>query len=386
MAPAQPKPVESLTSNPEEPADVDHDDAFSAGGEAVSRLRIGISFSLSVLLASMLMNSTAANADAANRVRLAVLGDSDSQSYQDDNWFPPGSGERGGAFHRSTLQWTEILIKLRSARIDMGPWGEWGQRRSVARVLDWLGLSSRSPVKQDYQYNMAASGAVCDDLVSGVNRQAPRLADLISQEPDRWRAAIVIIRMSGNDINTHRMLELMAKDPTAAVVQERSANCVNRIQEAIRVLRAVQPKLRFVIASPMCDNDDPYNAALWRSAGEQANLAQGFSYLRNALRDMAARDPSLRYIDDSRWFQSRWGSRDASGKPDYRAVRIADVLEVTNTAGDDPHNAILKDDHAGLAYNALYAQFLVDELNSAWKLAVPPISEAELATFIKSLL
>ena len=356
------------------------------GGKLVSRFRMGVFLTLSLSLASMIMNPTSANADAANRVRLAVLGDSDSQSYQDDNWFPPGSGERGGAFHRSTLQWTEILVKLRSARIDMGPWGEWGQRRSVARVLDWVGLSSRSPAKEDYQYNMAVSGAVCDDLVWGVTRQAPRLADLISQAPAEWRAAIIVIRMGGNDINTHHMLELMAKDPTAPTIKERSSNCVNRIQETIRLLRAVQPTLRFVIASPMSDNDDPFNAALWRSAREQANLAQGFSYLQNALRDMAAHDSALHYIDDSRWFQGRWGTRDASGKPDYKSVRIGDVLEVTNTAGDDPHNAILKDDHAGLAFNALYAQFLVDELNSTWKLNVPPISEAELSTFIKALL
>jgi lysophospholipase L1-like esterase len=332
------------------------------------------------------MTSIPANAAAANRIRLAVLGDSDSQSYQDDYSFPPGSTARGGAFHRSTLQWTEILVRLRSARVDMGPWGEWGQRRSFARVLDWLGLPSRSPIKQDYSYNVAVSGAVCDDLVSGVYRQAPRLADLMAQEPDPWRTGIVVIRMGGNDIGNHHMLELMAQDPNAPAVKDRSANCVNRIQEAIHLLRAVQPKLRFVIVSPMSDTDDPNNKALWNSAREQANLELGFSYLQNALRDMAARDSAFHFIDDVQWFRSRWGGRDASGKPDYKTVRIGDVLAVTNTTGDDPRNSTLNDDHAGLAFNALYAQFLVDELNSAWKLDVPPISEAELSGFIKPLI
>jgi hypothetical protein len=192
--------------------------------------------------------------------------------------------------------------------------------------------------------------------------------------------------MGGNDIGNLPMLKLMANDPTAPAVKERSANCVERIQETIHLLRAVQPSLRFVIASPTSDNDDPHNFALWRSAREQANLAQGFSYLQNALRAMAAPDAAFHYIDDAQWLRNRWGARDASGKPDYKTVRIGDALEVTNTAGDDPRNAILDDDHAGLAFNALYAQFLVDELNSAWKLDLPPISEGELSKFLKTVL
>jgi hypothetical protein len=352
----------------------------------VNRLRGARVLSLATLLTSMIMMSISANASDANQIRLGVLGDSGSHSYQDQYSFPPGTMWRGGAFRRSTLQWTEVLVRLRSARIDMGPWGEWGQRKPIAMALDWLGLSSRSPKKQDYLYNMAASGAVCDDLVSGVFRQAPRLADLMAQEPQAWQTGIVIIRMGINDIGNFPTLKLIANDPASSGVQERSKNCVNRIQETIRLLRAIQPKLRFVIVSPLCDTDDPNNKALWNSAREQANLALGFSYLSNSMRQMAAGDPSLHFIDDNLWFRSRWGGRDATGKPDYKTVRIGDALKATNTVGDDPRNAILMDDHAGLAWNALYAQALVDELNSAWKLDLAPISEAELSQFISSLL
>src|SRR5690349_12364250 len=53
-------------------------------------------------------------------IPIAVLGDSNSQSYHDDTWFPPH--ERGGPLRASTFQWTEVLARLRGSELDMGPW------------------------------------------------------------------------------------------------------------------------------------------------------------------------------------------------------------------------------------------------------------------------
>ena len=58
-------------------------------------------------------------ADAA-AVALAVIGDSDSHSYQDIYTFPSASPMRGGAFRQGSLQWTEVLDRLRHARVVVG--------------------------------------------------------------------------------------------------------------------------------------------------------------------------------------------------------------------------------------------------------------------------
>src|SRR3990167_6782019 len=100
-----------------------------------------------------------------NAVGFGVLGDSDSHAYHDDLNFGANKAARGGALRQRTWQWTEILAHLRSDQLDPGPWGTWGTRfRRLSIVRDALGLDGRFPAKQDYLYNQAYSGAVCDNL------------------------------------------------------------------------------------------------------------------------------------------------------------------------------------------------------------------------------
>jgi hypothetical protein len=58
---------------------------------------------------------------------------------------------------------------------------------------------------------------------------------------------------------------------------------------------------------------------------------------------------------------------------------------VTNSNGDEPHNALLADDHAGLVFNALWAQSLVARLREAFALPLTPIGDDELARFVLPL-
>ena len=80
-------------------------------------------------------------------------GDSNSQSYQDYNWFPTSS-ERGGPCAR-TFQWTECW-RAGGMKLDLGPWVRWGRPGVAARAREWLGLE-RWPgsLQDDYLYNFA---------------------------------------------------------------------------------------------------------------------------------------------------------------------------------------------------------------------------------------
>src|SRR3954468_5096731 len=60
---------------------------------------------------------------------VAVLGDSDSHSYQDRISFRRGNGERGAEYREITLQWTEVLARLHGDALDFGAWGTYGTRR-----------------------------------------------------------------------------------------------------------------------------------------------------------------------------------------------------------------------------------------------------------------
>lgn len=314
---------------------------------------------------------------ATGTTPLAVIGDSDSHSYHDRITFPPGSDKRGGDYRETTLQWTEVLARLRGQQLDPGEWGVHGTRGTVARARRWLGLEGRSPPKEDYRYNFALSGSECSDLLQGYAQQTRALLSLMDQQPAYWRNGVVVIRIGVNSFGDAADLEQMAHDPMAAQAQRKIASCVRDIQQTVEALHSRHPGVRIVLVG-ILDNSDwvPY-LGRWRDPAMLANIGRGLDVFDHALQDMARADPRIAFFDDRAWFADHWGARDAQGNPAYHDLAVGD-LDVRNTAGDEPGNAVLADGHAGTAWNAEWARSLVELLNSRFHLDIAPISEAEV--------
>ncbi|MGH8061817.1 MAG: GDSL-type esterase/lipase family protein [Pseudoxanthomonas sp.] len=314
-------------------------------------------------------------------IPLAVIGDSDSHSYQDRISFPPGGDKRGGAHHEATLQWTEVLARLRGQRLDPGEWGAHGTRGTVARARRWLGLEGRSPPKEDYRYNFALSGSECSDLLEGYAQQAKALVSLMDQQPAYWRNGVVVIRIGVNTFGDAAELEQMAHDPMAIQAQRKIASCVHDIRQSVDALHARHPGVRIVLVG-IFDNSNwvPY-LDRWRNPIMLANIGRGLDMFDHALQGMAREDPRIAFFDDRAWFADHWGGRDARGSAAYHELVVGD-LHVRNTAGDEPHNAVLADGHAGTAWNAEWARSLVELLNSRFHLGIAPITEAEVIAMV----
>jgi hypothetical protein len=320
----------------------------------------------------------------AAAIPLAVLGDSNSHSYQDYAWFPADSSERGGALRARTFQWTEVLARLRGRELDLGPWVTWGRPGVVARAREWLGLrGGRAPKKEDYLYNFANSGAACKNLNGGRFRQAPRLVELMNEEPRRWERGVVVIAIGLN--NWGGLMDLQARDPAAPELRAVAAYCAGEIGNAIALIHASHPSTRILLAGVTNEADDPANLERWQSAPETTNIKIAVDGFNDAIRHLAAGNPRVAFFDNLAWFENLWGSRSPDGKPIYKTVAIGSTLRVTNTAGDDPHNAVLGDLHGGLAWNALWTQALVARLRDAFGLPLTPISDEELAGFVLPL-
>ena len=320
----------------------------------------------------------------AGAIALAVMGDSDSHSYHDRQAFPPDSDARGGSLRARTFNWVEILARLRANEVDPGPWLTWGSRGPVSSVRRMLGLPvGRIPMKEDYLYNFANSGAVCDDLTAGPFRQAPWLAALMDKEPGRWTHGVVVIRIGIND--WQHMLGLQAQNPHAPQIDETIAHCTSRISEAMTLLRRHEAGLRFLVVGLPNEIDDPGQFENFRSAAEIANIDQALDRFNHALRALAEATPGAAYFDMDAWFRQLWGARSADGLPTYRTVTVGGSFEVANTAGDEPHNALLGDHHAGLVWNALWTQAFVQRLRDAFGLPLTPIGDQELWRYLQPL-
>jgi len=121
----------------------------------------------------------------------------------------------------------------------------------------------------------------------------------------------------------------------------------------------------------------------WQSAKEIANIDAGMNLFANGMRKLAATNRHVAFLDDRAWFSSLWGTRDDRGRPLYKTVHLSPGWAITNTSGDDPHNAVLSDGHAGVVWNTLWAQHLVTFLNAAFGLHIKPITDAEVIDFLQ---
>jgi hypothetical protein len=318
----------------------------------------------------------------AGVVPIAVIGDSGSHSYQDHISFPADSRERGGRLRARTFQWTEVLQQLRSKEIDLGPWVTWGRPGLVALGREWIGLQGgRSPEKEDFLYNFANSGASCKNIM-GTNwgqryRQVPRLVALMNQEPELWRRGVVVIAIGSNDWSA--LLDLQARDPTAPKLSEVIRFCKDQITAAIDLIHASHPSTRVLIVGVGNEADDPMNADRFRGAAATENLKIALDRMNGELRQITQAEPKrIAFLDYNAWFVAHWGERGPNGEPDYKTVILGPTIRITNTAGDEPSNALLGDHHAGLLFNALWAQTLVQRLRDAFGLPLTPIGDDEI--------
>jgi hypothetical protein len=317
------------------------------------------------------------------RVPLAVLGDSDSHAYHDSLWFPPGTAERGGAFHDVTFQWTELLVRLRGHELDLGRWGVHGWPPRVARVAAWFGGRLQSPRKRDFAFNFAVSGAGCEHLMAPRGQVAPLLRHL-EAVPARWAHGVVVIRIGINDLGTPEVLQQVAAEGLTPSVRARLDACTAAIGTAVRAVRQVNGSTRIVLVGLFDNANWPPNLAAFRSAEAQVRLAALLDGFDGALRELATSVPNTWFVDDRAFFRARWGARAADGTPSYRPATIGGV-SVGVSQGDAIEHLVVMDGHAGTLVNLAWAQQLLALLAGPAGLPVTPLTEAEVEAFVRAL-
>ena len=317
-------------------------------------------------------------------IPLAVVGDSNSQSYHDDKWFPPENGERGGPLRDRTFQWTEVMARLRGQELDLGPWVHWGRPGVVARGREWLGMSGgRAPQKWDYLYNFANSGAACRNVMGGRFRQVPRLVELMDRDPARWQRGVVVIFIGDNDFSG--LLEQQASNPSDPEVLRVIDHCAGVMNAAVALIHASHPSTDVLLVGLPNGADDPTNQDKLQSPEPLRNVRIALDAYNAAVRKVAGDNPRTAFFDADRWQLDLFGTRDAAGKPVYKTVPLGPKLTLGFTMGDAPKHAMLADDHAGVAWNALWAQALVARMKEAFGLPLTPISDDEVIRFLDPL-
>ena len=319
-------------------------------------------------------------APPAAAIALAVMGDSDSHGYQDDVFFAADPGARGGALRATTLQWTEVLQRLRADALDPGERAVWGVHGVVARLQAALGVPpARVPRRRDFRFSVAISGASCGDLAGGRRPQVAALLQTMDADPVRWRDGVVSIRIGVNAIGRASSLDAFARDPDAADARQSIDACVDDVRAAVGAIRARHPATRIVLVGLFDNVHWPRYHDRWQAPGALRNIGRAIDRYDDALRAIARDDARIAFFDDRAWFDALWGGRDpATGRPAYREVAVGRTLRVTNTLGDAPTHACVADGHAGTVWNALWARAFVELLNRRFGYAIAPITDDEI--------
>jgi hypothetical protein len=315
---------------------------------------------------------------------LATLGDSDTHGYHDTVAFPDGGPQRGGQFAKTTHQWTEILATLRPGQIDLGPLGTRGTQMRLARALEFVGFEPRSPVKFDHLHNFAYSGLGCESLMNG-HRQVPRLLQLMKTNPAAWQRGAVIIRIGMNNFAQKDVLDIVAERPNEPDINARVDACLHAYTQATQAIRAQHPQVAIVLVGIFNNANLSYRQDRWHDPKPLAHIDSVLNRFDNGLKRLVASDQKIAFFDDRAWFASLWGGRDASGKPAYRRLVLGPNLEVSNTIGDAPQNAFIADGHSGTAYNAKWAQAMVNFLNTSFAMGIRPITDEEVMRLVAPL-
>jgi hypothetical protein len=288
---------------------------------------------------------------------LAVLGDSDSAGYQ-DRISLPDEAARGGDYRERTLQWTEVLAKLRGDVLDLGPRVETGGEGALDAT--WSKINGRSPRthKLDHLHNFALSGWGCDSLLDSHRAQVTAFVELIEADPERWARGAVVIRIGVNDFGQREALHALAADPADVEVNARIDGCIDAIGRSLAALREAAPELLVVLVGIFDNSHWVPLQNQFQSRAELDNIGQALDRFDTALRAMADADSRAVFFDERAWFATHFGGRSARGRPAYRSVRIGKA-RLRNSQGDAPGNAIVADGHAGTGWNALWASDLV---------------------------
>ncbi len=351
-------------------------------------MRIALSLAALVLVAlvGLLLSYSGTgsrrSAESGAAVPIGILGDSDSQSYQGRNYLDPESPAAGGLHHASTLQWPEVLARIRERQVDLGEWGVWGVPRwmSFARVRDGLGLRWRGPRKEDYRHNLAWPSG-CHHLTRGGWRQTQRLVELMDEDPWWWSQGVVIVRIGINDFGKES-LESLAINPESTEVRHIMQGCIDRIRESVHLIRSRHPDTSIVLVGISNNAHWTRYFGKFQAPGEVDNIDAGLDYFDNGLREIVASLPHMAFFDDRAWFVQLWGGRGLDGKPNYKTVSIGEMLKVTNTAGDAPWNTTLANEHAGTAYNVLWVKALVDMIRSSFDTPINGVTDTEIQAFL----
>lgn len=274
---------------------------------------------------------------------IGVLGDSQSDEYRaDDN--------RGENYPSTTRNWVEILAQHRNI-----PFGKWD--------------TYDEPRRSGFAYNWARSGATARSMIASGQHIG------LAEQVKKGEVNVVIISIGANDyapyITADGYEAIYNGELTPAQLIAKRNDIVANIKTAIDTIQtAGNPKILLVqipdwgnnlgvhMVFPLPENRQRVTNVITAANNDLKALAEQYK--------IATIDPNRFYTDIIK--------KQQAGKMQVDSVSMERLL-LTN----DPKNLFLSDGiHPGTVLNGLFANRIIETLNTQYGTSIKPLSEKEI--------
>jgi hypothetical protein len=297
---------------------------------------------LALLLGLMLGLAAPPPGDAQALGGFGVMGDSSSDEFRaDDN--------RGGVYAATTLNWVELLVRYRG--LDFGAWATRGE-----------------PRRTGYEYNWARSGARAADLI--LQGQAAGLA----QQVAAGRVSSVVVMIGANDfaLSNNAYAEIYSGVVSGAALTAKVDGIVASIALALDIVSSAGP-VRFLVVNLPALDGGPALARTFPDPARRQLVTRAILAVNAGIATMAARR-GVPVVDLNAFALAALSQADPHGNVNIGGERVNLLV-----GGDEPHHALLGDNHhGGTVTEGRLANYFLDAFAATGGPNIPRFTDQEL--------
>lgn len=303
-----------------------------------------LSFSLFI---SHAQTNTPDTPTTEGKIRIGILGDSNSDEYRADD-----NRAGGTKYAKTTLSWVELLAKYRD--IDFGAWGDWGGER-----------------RSGYEYNWARSGATTESMINDGQDWG------VANQAKEGKVDYAIIFIGVNDFNTWNGTydDIYSGTMSDKALDDKINTIVSDIKTAVERLQQARDDIKIILTTFADPGLSPEFLVQFPNADKRRRISDAISEINHQLKDLAD-SHSVKLADLGDFAHGLISRVNLLGNFEIGGEAISLL-----TQGDEPHHFQLGDHvgHSGTVGSGLIANFFIDALNS-YDLSIQPFSDDEILT------
>lgn len=275
---------------------------------------------------------------------IGVIGDSLSDEYQADDM-------RGYEFSPTTLNWIEQLVKSRN--LNFGVWGKWGDVR-----------------RNGFAYNWAQTSFTTDDVLK------ENLDHQVARQVQAGEINVVILYIGANDFfplneeNDYKKIYYnLLSDKEQNEKIDRTVKHIERMADTIQQAGDV----RIMVMGIPDWNLSPPLRVIFPDESKRVRVSKVIGAINNRLQ-LYAQKKGLFFVDTNVFYS------DLLTKAPFGSIMISGESVNIYLPGDEPHHGFLSDIiHPGSVINGLFANYMLEHMNTKLETKIPLLSEDEIA-------